>query len=180
MTPQELISLFDTCATSVFRLETLQYYTVPGDEDRQQAFHQGRPLPPPSKAKQDTLAWITESTRANKRIYRAHVVELPPQPYIRYELTVYRENVQAGEPVFIADRSAHTDLAQLRNDFCLFDAETDHPIVVWFHYDTSGRLQRYERSEDPDTIQACRHQRDLILAHALHLDDFVTSLLARQ
>jgi hypothetical protein len=180
MTPQDLIRLFDTCAASVFRLETLQHYTVPGDEERQRAFHEGRPLPPPSKAKQDTLTWITESIRANKRIHRAHVVELPPHPYIRYELAVYRENVQAGEPVFIADRAAHPDLASLRNDFCLFDAETNHPIVVWFHYDANGRLQRYERTDDPRTIQACCRQRDLVLAHAVHLDEFVTKVLARQ
>lgn len=175
MTAEELLNLFDTFATSVFRLETLQHYTVRGDEARQQAFHEGRPLPPPTKGMQETIRWIRDSVKAGKRIYRVHVLDVPLTPYCRYELAMYRENTEPGEEVFIADRRAHPDLGRLRDDFVLFDAETDRPTVVWFRYDAQGCLQRYERTDDPAVIQECCRRRDLALAHAISLDNFTAS-----
>ena len=44
--------------------------------------------------------------------------------YLRYELAAYRENIDAGEEVGIAVRSWHPDLADLTEDFVLFDPGT--------------------------------------------------------
>lgn len=100
------------------------------------------------------------------------MVDLPLTPYVRYELEVYSENADAGEEIFITDRAAHPDLAQLQRDFTLSDDETNHPVVVWFDYSPEGRLVRYERAEDPATIGECRRQRDLVVAHAVSLNEF--------
>ena len=57
MTPADL---YRTCRVSACRLETLQHYDVPGDEERQRAFLAGEPLPPPRQGKLDDLKLITK------------------------------------------------------------------------------------------------------------------------
>jgi hypothetical protein len=54
---------------------------------------------------------------------RAHVVDHPLTPYLRFELAAYAENEQGGEQVWIADRAAHPGLAGLVEDFVIVDDE---------------------------------------------------------
>lgn len=173
MTSEELLELFDGCR-SAFRLETLQHYAAVDDADaqRRRAFREGRLLPPrPSKVEEMRLM-RQEVAALGKRVHRVHVVEVPLSSYLRFELAVYSENIEAGEDVRIADRSAHPALGELDRDFLLFDADSDSPVVVWFRYTSDGRHLGWDRSDDPGDARQCRDQRDLALAHSVSLDEF--------
>lgn len=50
----------------------------------------------------------------------------------------------AGEEVFIANRAWHPDLANLHEDFWLYD----HSMVVRMIYDDEGHLLHPERGDD--------------------------------
>ena len=176
MTPADL---YRTCRVSACRLETLQHYDVPGDEERQRAFHAGHSLPPPRRAKLDDLDLIAKLHQSGRNVGRVHVVDQPLSPYVRYEVAVYAENVAAGEDVRIADRSLHSELEALMEDFAIFDAETDDPGVVLFNYDTGGRVRGYRVAGDRETVDRCRVQYDLALARSVPLSEFVAASLNR-
>jgi formylmethanofuran dehydrogenase subunit A len=106
------------------------------------------------------------------RLQRLHVVDLPLTPYLRYELSAYDMNVEAGEEILVADRAWHPDLAELTQDFALFDAETSHPSVVWMHYDAVGKPGEYDYTEDPADVARGIHLRDVALARAVPLEEF--------
>jgi len=175
MTPADL---YRTCRVSAWRLETLQHYDVPGDEERQRAFHSGEPLPPPRQGKLDDLKLITKLRESGRRVGRVHVVDRPLSPYVRYELAVYEENVSAGEDVRIADRSLHPELEALTQDFVIFDAGTANAAVILFDYDASGRVRDYQVvATAPETVEHYREQFDLALARSVPLSEFMAASL---
>lgn len=135
MTPADL---YRDCALSAWRLEVLQDYAVPGDEERQRAFHAGEPLPSPRPGKRDNLALVARLTEAGRTVGRIHVVDRPLSDYVRYELAVYAENAAAGEEIRIADRSLYPELGEITGDFAIFDAERSKAAVILFGYDESG------------------------------------------
>jgi len=155
----------------VFGVEALKVYDVEAEAEEIRAFEAGLPFP--------RVPEMEESTEGNRRLVargvklqRLHVVDLPLTPYLRYELTAYDENVESGEEVLVADRAWHPDLAELTQDFALFDAETTHPSVVWMHYDASGKPGEYDYTEDPTDVARCIRLRDLALAHSVPLEKF--------
>jgi hypothetical protein len=166
MTPADL---YRTCRFTARRLETRQHYEVPGDQDRQRAFRAGEPLPPPGPGKQGDLELITGLRLAGRYIGRVHVVDRPLSDYVCYELTVYVENVAAGEDVLIADRSIYPELEGLTEDFVIFDAET----VILFDYDDDGLVRGYRVTDDREAFDRCRAQYELAVARALSLVDFM-------
>jgi hypothetical protein len=171
------IDLYRTCRVSAYRLEVLQRYDVPDDEERQRAFNAGEPLPPPRQSKLDDLKLIAELRQSGRKVGRVHVVDQPLSDYVRYEMAVYRENVLAGEDVRIADRSIHPELEALAQDFAIFDVETGRGTVILFDYDSSGRVRGYRTASDPETVEHCRTQYDLALSRSVPLGDFMSASL---
>ncbi len=167
---EQLYELVETCRESVFRLEALQEYNVPGDIERYKAFRETGTVPerPTSRSHRNTR----ELVDAGKRLVRVHVVDLPLTPYIEYELAAYSENLDAGEDVRITDRAAHPGLAELTEEFMLIDDGTDQPVVVWYDWSPDGQIHGWDRSDDPDDIARCRAQRYLALAHSVPLEEF--------
>ena len=176
MTPKDLYTI---CRFSAWRLEVQQHYEVPGDEDRQRAFHAGEPLPPPREELLDDLRLITDLTRRGRRIGRVHVVDRPLSPYVRYELAVYAENAAAGEEVRIADRSSHPELAEVNEDFAIFDAETSEAAVILFDYDSGGLVHGYRVADDVETVERCRGLLGLVHGCSVTLAEFVAAAAAR-
>lgn len=173
MTPDEIWAAYQNFTDTAVRLETLQHYTVPGDEERQRAFREGRPLPPrPDKSA--TVRLIEDAVAAGKTLARMHIIDYPLAPYVRYEIeAAYPENAAAGEQVWIADRAAHPDLAAMRRDFVLFDAHTDHGSVIWFDYNSRGEISGYERGTAVD-VTVCAAAVDLAHSYAVPLAEFMT------
>ena len=78
---------FDRFTRTVFRLETLQDYTAPGEAERVEAFRCGRPRPERSVRTSPWLARIAVATVTEaKRWQRVRVVEEPLTGYTRYQL----------------------------------------------------------------------------------------------
>jgi len=174
MADVDLFALYEGAAESVFRLEAQARYAVPAESARLRAFEEGRPLPA-DPAVSRTLNVIRALATAGTRIHRVHVLDLPLTRYLRYELTVYAENVQAGEEVRIANRAWHLQLAELTEDFVLLDGDTEDAAVVWMRYDSSGRIAGREYSTSAVDVLRCRRERDLALAHSVPLEKFTAA-----
>lgn len=174
MTGEELLDAYRRFTHKAVRLETLQHYEVPGDEERQRAFHEGRPLPPrPEKIA--SVQIIRSAAEAGKRISRIHIVDQPLSDYVRYEIeAAYLENAAAGEEILIADRAADPGLEALRDDFVLFDADTDHAAVIWYRYTDAGEIMGWDAGTAAD-VRACREALDLAHRHAVPLSQFLAS-----
>lgn len=160
---------------SAFRLETLPQYLVDVEADRFAAHREGRPLPPWPAASVEWFDGIARQVAAGRRWGRVHVVDQPLSAYTRFELDCYQDNVRAGEDVRIADRRDARELAELRTDFWLFDAETDHAAALVMRYDAEGRWLGYWRTQDPALIAECARQRDVAIAAAVPLAAYVAA-----
>lgn len=172
---EEFDAWFDQFERSTFRLETLQRYAVPEEDERLRAFREGTPRPERSVRTSPWLRRIAGTTAAGKMWRRVHVVQHPLSEYLRYETVGYVESAAAGEEIGIADRAAHPDLATLGPDFWLFDAESDHAFAILMHYDQDGHLLDFEHTIDPGTLERCRAQRDLALLHAVGLNTYLAT-----
>ena len=93
---------------------------------------------------------------------------------LRYELAAYRENIDAGEEVGIAVRRWHPDLAELTEDFVLFDPGSAHAAVVWMRYDDQGQLAGLAYSDKPADLALATGYRRAALTHAVPLREFMT------
>lgn len=174
MTPAELMALYGSFTAEAIRLESRQYYEVPGDTDRQRAYREGHPLPD-RPAKTATVQIIRDAVAAGKTFGRVHIVDEPLSDYVRYELdAAYPENVAAGEQVWIVDRASHPDLAPVQRDFVLFDRGTDHASVIWYDYTPDGTLTGYTPGT-PTDLAACTELLGLARTHALPLADYMTT-----
>jgi hypothetical protein len=151
-----------------------QQYAIEAEAAQMEAFAEGRPLPR-DPAVERSMEVIRQAGAAGTRVYRVHVVDLPLTPYLRYEMAAYRENLAAGEEVFIAARPWHRDRAGVMEDFVLFDPGAGRQAVVGMRYDADGRNTGRERSDAPADIARARLVRDLAMTHAVPLDQFATA-----
>jgi hypothetical protein len=173
MSDVDLLGMYSRAAQEAFRLEAQQRYAVPAEDAQFRAFTEGRPLPSDPRVNR-SMQVIRTAVAAGTRIRRVHVVDLPLTAYLRYEMTAYRENIDAGEEVSIAVRSWHPDLAELTEDFVLFDPGTKHQVMVWMQYDGQGQLADRVYSDDPGDLARAARAREMALAHAVSLREFVS------
>jgi hypothetical protein len=168
-----LLDMYSRASEEAFRLETQQRYAVPAEDEQFRAFTEGRPMP--SDPRVDRSMQIIRAAAARGcRIRRVHIVDLPLTVYLRYELAAYRENIDAGEEVGIAVRRWHPDLAELTEDFVLFDASSAHAAVVWMRYDDQGQLAGLAYSDKPADLALAAGYRGAALTHAVPLREFMT------
>jgi hypothetical protein len=169
----EFDSYFDRFVTDVFRLETLQAYAVSEEDARLLAFRTGTPRPERSVRTEPWLARIAVTTAAGKNWQRVHVVDHPLSEYLRYELVGYVESQAAGEQIRIADRAADESLAELGEDFWLFDADSDDAYAVLMRYDDVGQFVGFEYADDHSTLERCRAERQLALRYSVSLNAYL-------
>ncbi|MGH3903930.1 MAG: DUF6879 family protein [Pseudonocardiaceae bacterium] len=175
MSMVDVFALCETVTEEAFRLETRQRYNVPYEADLIRAYEEGQPQPE-NESMTRHVASVNSLRAAGKRDYRVHVLELPLTPYLRYELDGYRECVETGEEVFIADRAWHPDLAELREDFMLLDGDAKHASVVWYRYGDDDELLAREHSHDPADIEVCWRHRDVAMRHAVPYVSFMQGI----
>jgi hypothetical protein len=171
LSPREFRGVFDSFAFSVFRLETLQYYTEPDEQAALAAFSAGIPAPP-DPGKQEWLAAVGKAHRTGRTIQRVHVIQEPLSEYLRYELSwSYSPNVAAGEDIRIVRVAPGESWpAPLpRQDFWLFDASQLYPQ----HYDRHGTWIGVEHDPDPSHIVAACRQREAALHLSMPWRDYV-------
>jgi hypothetical protein len=173
---EEFDATFETFRATAFRLETLPSYSDETEDAEFALFLAGKSLPERSTRTEPWLKRVADTTATGKRWQRVHLVSHPLTDYLRFELVGYEANAEAGEDVRIASRDAHPELAGLRQDFWLFDAETPQASVLLMRYDAVGRLTGFERTTRPDILSRCRHERDLAVARSVSLRDYTVSL----
>jgi hypothetical protein len=171
MADVDLLGMYSRAAEEAFRLEAQQRYAVPAEDEQFRAFTEGRPMPSDPHVDR-SMQIIRAATARGCRIRRVHIVDLPLTVYLRYELAAYRENTGAGEDVRIAVRGWHPSLAELAEDFVLFDPGTPRAAVVWMRYDGQGQLAGLACSDKPADLALAASYRETALAHAVPLRDF--------
>lgn len=165
--------MLDGLKHSAFRLEVLPIYLV--DDPRWEAFEKGSPLPPRTTATSPWLRKVAETTAAGVRWSRVHVID-ELTTYLRYELLEYRANAEAGDEIRIADRRSHPELADLREDCWLLDAEEPTAHAQLMRYSPRGEFLGAWRTDDPPAIAECRRQRDLAWAASVPLEEYLASV----
>lgn len=161
----EVGELFETRFTrSAFRLEVLDFYSVPSDGGEYQRYLDGRD-PEPGFKEQWTQVLAAER-EAGKRRHRVHALRTPLNDYLRYECEWgYAPNVAAGEEVKILDLTEADRPQDLVDDeFWLLDEE----VAIIMHYDEHGA---FVGADLPDDIDRYRRARDAAEAAA---EDFTT------
>jgi uncharacterized protein DUF6879 len=161
----ELLSSFQR---SAFRLETLDRYTIPGEEAWLEAFRRDGSIPDLTPETYPWLKLVADATAAGRTVQRIHIVGQPPSEYVRWELGMYRLLAAAGEDVRIADRARHPELGDLGSDFWLFD----DTMVAVMRYDRKGRYLGAEVADDAAPYLA---QRDLALSRSVGLGAFLAT-----
>ncbi|MGH3931101.1 MAG: DUF6879 family protein [Pseudonocardiaceae bacterium] len=151
---------------SAFRLETLPQYLVPQEADDFSAWKAGHLIPPRNPENNKMLARIQRDVAQGFRRYRVHILDQPLTAYLRFELYLYLDSVAVGSEVQVADRDDHPALAELHEDFWLFDDE----IAVRMIYGDEGHFLYPELIED---IEPYRDMRDTALLHSEPLIDYL-------
>lgn len=151
-------------STDRFRLEALPTYLVEQEVEDFAAWRRGdRTLLTPET--NTWLANIRDTTAAGARWSRVRILDYPLTDYAEFELHGYQANQRAGEQISVADRAWSRELADLREDFWIFD-ET----VVCMNYDQDGHFLRPELATDTAPFHA---MRAIGLRHSVALDAFL-------
>lgn len=175
MTPEDIERCFEGFTISTFRLETLQQYTVDSEAPRIQAWHRGEPRPDRSVRTSPWLRRVAVTTAAGRHWSRVHVVDLPLSDYVRYQMVGYVETAAAGEEIRIAVRSDHPELADMHEDFWLFDEDTPNASAIAMRYDPVGRPLDRELVTDPSRIAAYKAVRAAAWDAAMPLNEFLAN-----
>jgi hypothetical protein len=161
--------LFESFERTAFRLETLDRYAVPVEEEPIRRFLAGEPV--------DTgwlKSWLTlveAATGAGKRFQRVRVLPetLQGNDYLRYEVAYYPHTRAAGEDIRVLSRAEADGLNLPHRDFWLFDSR----LAALMRFDGEGHLHGVELTDDPKIIAQCCCWRDVALHHAIALDRYV-------
>ncbi len=137
-------TFFDSYQREAFRLETLPFYGVGGEQAEYEKFLATGMLHIPDD--DPWLVRVRHFRHTGRWIGRVHVIRRPLTDYLRYEFAVYRRTVEAGEDVRILDLTDRPDPGLPAQDFWLFD-DTG---VVRMNYDPVGTQLGRELLEDID------------------------------
>lgn len=144
MRSEELDNLYRTFSRYAWRLEARDVYGVQAENERLQAFLEGRELPR-SSSKDAWSSMTAAAASAGRPFARVRMVSRPVTDYTRWEFSVYPENIDAGEEVRVLDRAWLNDDDPLWDtDFWLFDDDT----AVVQNYAANGKYLGPSRVED--------------------------------
>lgn len=151
---------------SAFRLETLPQYLVPQEAEGFADWKAGKSIPPRTPENHEGIARLQRDVERGFRRYRVHILDQPLTAYLRFEIYLYLDSVAVGSEIYVADRDDHPALAELQEDFWLYDDE----IAVRMIYDDEGHFLYPELIED---IEPYRHMRDMALSRSEPLTDYL-------
>jgi len=153
-------------ATSAFRLELRQVYTMPDEEEDLAAFERSE-LPPPGYH-YGWLDVVADAVKAGKTFRRVRLVTRPLSFYTKWEFTWgYDWNVKVGEDIRILDVTDQPAPELPDHDFWLFDETT----VVKLLYREDGTQVGRELVEHPD-LDAYLTWRDTAWEHGVPYTDY--------
>lgn len=166
---EEFDRLFEGFRHTAFRLETLQRYNSPDQWEQVDAWLAGEP--PPDEAVMDWwLGMLHETVPAGKRWQRVHVAVEPLTTYMRWEISAYEEQVDAGEEIGIIPVRAGEWPEELpRHDYWFFDSS----LLAKMIYDEDDRFVGIDIDDDPAEIVRHNYWRDAALHLAIPYRDYL-------
>lgn len=157
-------ALFEGFTASAFRLEQLQTYDAPGENEAVERFIAGQPHGA------DTSWWtslVRDHRKAGHTMSRVRVVTEPLTDYTRFELAVFPDLVAAGDEIRVL--ALDDDTPAFPHDYWLFDDRD-----LWrMHYTDGGAYQGAENIPDPDEVDRHRQWRDDALQRSVPLHDYL-------
>lgn len=155
---------------SVFRLETLQVYSDPGEDAGIAAFHRGDPEPPPNCAEVQWSAMLREHRDAGRVQQRVHIVAEPINDYLAYEICwEYGPHVAAGEDIRIIPITDTWPEDVPQGDFTLFDSRR----LFHLSYNPEGVLLAAQPITEPGAIAQACFARDAARHHAVSWSGYI-------
>jgi hypothetical protein len=160
----QLVAAFHTFRYSVFRLETLQTYRDPVEDQGIAAFHRGDLQPPPDPAEDEWAAMLRAHRDSGRVQQRVHVVTEPITDYLAYELCwEYGPHTAAGEDIRIIPVTGGWPDDVPPADFTLFDSR----LLFRLDYAPDGAWLGAELINDPADVAAACFARDAALHHTM-------------
>lgn len=164
---------------SAVRLETLPAYAVKGEQERIQAWRDGRPRPERSVRTNDYLREVAANVLAGRERRRIRVVDHPLSEYLRYQFTGYVETAAAGEEILVAVRRAGSrlirpDLEHV-SDAWLFDLGHAGECAVLLSYHPDGAFTG-ARLADASELAACIRWHDAAVRHSVPLNAYLAQI----
>jgi hypothetical protein len=175
---QALRHLLSTFRSSAWRLEALDSYAVPEEDESFAAYLRGEPVPPPEPAFEEFLAELRSLSATGRTMGRVHAIAGPLTPYLRYEIEWgYVVSAVAGEDVRILHRPTwqQTPFGDRPPDFWLID-----DVVAVMRYDASGHWLGLTLLSDPASVAEYGALRDLAVGHSLPLTDYLAAMRSTQ
>ncbi|MGH7748868.1 MAG: DUF6879 family protein [Candidatus Dormibacteria bacterium] len=174
-----LRQLLGAFRVSAWRLEALAEYAVPQEEATLAAFLRGAPERPSTASFSGFLDFVRSLPATGRTLGRVHAIAGPLTPYLRYEIEWgYVSAAGAGEDIRIVHRPSWQDtpFGEQPPDFWLVDDES----VALMHYDDRGRWLGMDLLTAPAAVAPYRQLRDLALASAVPLTDYLAALRIAQ
>lgn len=159
-------ALFEGFESSAFRLEQLQTYDAPGENEAVERFVAGKPHGA------DTSWWtsmVRDHRAAGHTMSRVRIVSEPLTDYTRFELAIFPDLVAAGDEIRILAASDDERPALAQHDYWLFD---DRELWV-MHYTEAGAYLGAENIADPSEVDQHRRWRDVAITHSVPFHSYL-------
>lgn len=162
---------FETFTREAFRLELLDQYLVPEEEEEYKRFLLGE-LFPRITEEDEWLSLIRHLQSTGKEVKRVHVV--PPQltPYLKFEIEWgYAYSARAGELIYLITAHEFSRLHPARldiKDFWLFDESA----CIELHYGQNGKFQGFHEVVK-DRVPDYTHLKRRLTERAQPLREFL-------
>ncbi|MFL6144496.1 MAG: DUF6879 family protein [Labedaea sp.] len=158
--------MFDEFARSAFRMETLQVYGIPSEQEEIRLYLQGaeKPHDPDAEVWHQT---IRHNAASGKIMQRLKVVRRPFTDYTRWLFDWgIPDNVAAGEDYRILDVTGRESPVP-EQDYWMFDEST----VVLMNYNPDGSVRSQDALESADIAEYLR-RRDVALKESVPFDEY--------
>ncbi len=169
---EDFSRLFASFEHTAFRLEVLDRYTVPDEDEQYRKFLANEP--PDNAYMKPWLDMLSDMAAAGKRMQRVRVAKEPLGHYLRFQFTCgYPYTIEAGEDIRILGSETAQALGLPGQDFWLFDSRQ----VARMHYDIEGHFLGAELVDEPGTVVQHCYWRDAALHYAVPYQRYVAEHL---
>ncbi len=169
---EDFSRLFATFEHAAFRLEVLDRYTVPDEDEQYRRFLANEPLD--NAYMKPWLDMLSGLAAAGKRMQRVRIVREPLGDYLWFQFTCgYPYTIEAGEDIRILGSETAQAVGLPAQDFWLFDSRQ----VALMHYDAEGHFLGAELVDEPATVVRHCYWRDAAVHYAVPYQRYIAERL---
>jgi hypothetical protein len=172
---QQMLDNWDKAEKSVFRLESIPEYNIPGDIELFEKWKKGK-----LKINKND-SWFNRLRNTKEKgisMQRVRIVPLPILDYIKYEMEFWKISRECGEVFLFLEESKYDQIKEGLNfnpeDFWMFD---DKNLVI-FHYDETENLVSEEVVEDENIINDYVALEKELVKEAIPMKEFLKNKMS--